>query len=152
MNANLEDLVSRDVSRILSAAGRLLHEWNGAALNDLAAHLPVIRQQLQGLEFGGLLFPNKEHVNRALKRIEHAHGRKGCLCALYAGYLMYNPKREEQDGRVRITASVYVQEPWVDHYLCECMACGARFRVTERESHYFWWDWTCIEPGRIQRC
>lgn len=151
MNDSLEDLLSRDVPRILTASGKLLHEWDLEVLNELADHLPVIRKQLEGLEFGGALFPNQEHVNRALKRIEYAHQHKGCLCQMYVGYLMYDPKRENKAGRVRITSTVYVQEPWVDHYLCECMACGAVFKITERESHYFWWDWTRVKPGKIRR-
>ena len=137
----LDDLLSRDATRIWSAASAIRRLRDTEQLARLAAKLDEIRAATQGVELGGALRPNSSHLEFALKKLEFTRDARGCLCALYEMDGMYDPEQERTDGHVRIVGTVN-GERWVDHYECECTQCAQRFRVEPRASHYTWWQWT----------
>ena len=51
---------------------------------------------------------------------------------------MYNPKREEKDGNVRILETRVLEGGWIDTHVCECAVSSTRFDVEEREYHSTW--------------
>jgi hypothetical protein len=137
----LADLLSRDPQRVWAASGAVIRETDDEVLAELASHLPQIEEHTAGLDLGGALFPNSEHLRQALRVLEAVQGDT-CRCQLYPPYLFYNPRTEAQAGHVRILASDIPEENLLYH--CECRICGAWYLVEEGESHYTWWQWTEI--------
>ncbi len=137
----LDDLLSGDPMRIWSASGSVRHLRDQLELLELASHIDKIRNATKGVNLGGALRPNSSHLNFALQKLEYVRDSKGCLCKLYTLDEMYNPKREEASGYIRIVETKYLEGKWVDYYSCECVYCGVKFQVEEREYHYTWWAW-----------
>ena len=144
MRVLLEDLVSGDPSRVWASACAVIVLRKAEVLDMLVAHLPEIRQKTHDLELGGGVFPNAEHLKFSLRKLEYHRDGAGCLCRLYPEYLMYNPQKEATAEHVQIDEVTYVNEKWVDAYVCTCTRCGTKFRVTEGESHYPWWKWEVV--------
>ena len=86
-----------------------------------------------GIALGGAFHPNARHLAFAIGKLEFVKDGRGCLCALYERDHFYNPVDEEKNGRIRILDTTFVSGPYVDFYDCECVTCGARYRVIERE-------------------
>lgn len=147
MSTLLQDITSGDARKIWASASAIIHTREEETLNLLASHLPEIRAKTRNVELGGALFPNSEHLKFALQKLEYYKNRTGCLCRLYLEYLMYDPRREETEGNVRIVGICYMEGAWVDAYDCKCTLCGTAFRVEERESHYTWWGWKIATPS-----
>ena len=150
MSTLLEDITSRDPARVWSSSCAIIKLRDAAELARLAAHLPEIERSTRDLALGGALFPNVEHLRFTLRKLAYHQQSMGCLCRLYPEYLLFNPRQEAEAGNVRIDDVTYVEGRWVDAYVCTCTACGARYRVEEREYHYTWWGWTALAPEPLQ--
>jgi hypothetical protein len=125
----------------------------------LIKHLTEIKQKTAGLNMGGGFAPNQRFIDFAIKTIEFHKENKGCPCALFVEkfkltgdsidreiqYECTNPNEEAEKGNVKILDIVHIEKKWVDYYLAECLRCGQKFKVEEREYHYIWWKWTKIE-------
>ncbi|MDV6374531.1 hypothetical protein [Deinococcus arenicola] len=143
MSTLLADLLSRDPQRIWSSACAVIRLHGGPALDELAAHLPKIERETAGVALGGALFPNSEHLQQALGVLRVR--RDGvCSCRLYPIYLMYDPEKEVQAGRVQM---LYADGPsnWNMNYRCRCFRCGTDYDVEQGESHYAWWQWRAVQ-------
>lgn len=112
-------------------------------LDELTAHLPRIERATAGVELGGGLFPNAEHLAQAV-RVLRLRLDGGCPCHLYPSYLMYNPEKEVQAGRVQILSATEPPD-WNMSYRCRCNACGTEYDVEQGEYHYTWWQWRAAE-------
>src|SRR5688572_25310012 len=144
MSTLLEDITSRDRVRVWASSCAIIKLRDTVELDALSARLADIRTATANLSLGGMVFPNAEHLNFAIRKLEYHQQRAGCLCRLYSEYLMFSPEQEEAAGNIRIEAITYIKEKWVDTYSCVCTACGARYTVTEGESHYMWWKWSAV--------
>lgn len=134
----LLELTSRDPHRVWAAVHAVIRAPR-AELLLLVPALPEIRQATQGLDLGGALFPNTQHLEHALRVLEAA--RDGlCPCQVYPAWLFYNPEKEAARGAVEILSS---SEPdWHMTYTCRCLSCGRTYEVEQGEYHYTWWQWT----------
>ena len=141
MSELLQDMTSRDATRVWSGSCAIIKLRDTGELDLLAANIDVIRRETENLQLGGQLFPNAEHLRLALRKLRYYRAHSGCLCALYPEYLMYNPQEEARAGNVVIERVIYLQDKYVDAYICTCTTCGTRYRVEEREYHYMWWGW-----------
>ncbi|GGR11542.1 hypothetical protein [Deinococcus ruber] len=144
MDSLLADLLSQAPDRVLTSASAVNHTRDAALLTRLAAALPQIRRQTQDLDLGGLLFPNSQHVQQAIRVIEN-HQSGGCFCQVYPGYVFYNPEAEAQAGHVRITRQD--APDWNMTYDCVCTVCGRTYAVQQGEYHYTWWEWRAVKDG-----
>lgn len=140
----LQDLLSGDSTRILTACGAILRNWDLQFLTELASHVPEIREKTKDVALGGALHPNSAHLANAIRRMEFARDCQGCLCTLYADDQFSNPSQESDRGHVKILETKLQDGNYVDYYICECQHCGARHQVTERDYHYTWWGWSRI--------
>ena len=140
----LEDLLSRDPTRIWAASSAVVRLRDPQELDRLAQSVAEIRRETRGVALGGSLYPNAERLRFVLHKLEYHRGRSGCLCRLYPEYLMYDPREEAAAGNVRIEDTIYLEGQRVDAYGCACTVCEARYRVEEREYHYIWWGWTAL--------
>ncbi len=147
MSTLLEDITSCDPMRIWASACAIIKLRDTPELDRLATHLGEIESATRNVALGGALFPNREHLRLAMRKLVYHRDRTGCLCHLYPEYLLYNPAQEAADGNVRIDGVTYLDGDWVDAYTCTCLVCGARYRVEERESHYTWWGWKELLPA-----
>ena len=145
--ALVDDLLSRDRSRILSAVWALIRTRDDAALRAVRARLPELEDAVDEVELGGMLASNGRHVTHAFDRVRlHASGR--CLCGAYAEHDMYDPAREQTLGHVAIVDEIPVVVRgvhWRPRRICACADCGRRFDVEENEHHYPWWRWRDAE-------
>lgn len=141
MSILLEDFTSGDPHRIWSASGAVAKLRDAEELDRLARNFALIWCKTRGIKLGGMFVPNAEHLRFALRKLRYHRDRRGCLCRLYPEYLFFNPDDEAAAGNVCIESTTYVEGRWVDRYTCVCTACGTRYRVEERESHYLWWGW-----------
>ncbi len=137
----LEDFLSRDAQRIWSASCGVAKLRDVAQLDELSANLPAIRRATKGVELGGALFLNSQHLKFALEKLKFWTQKSGCLCQLYPRYLMFNPQKEQDAGNVQILQTESNQEQWATNYRCQCAVCGAQYSVQEGEYHYTWWQW-----------
>jgi hypothetical protein len=146
----LDDLISRDPQRIWSASCAVHRLRAPEPLAILVQNLDLIRTRTAGINLGGALRANASHLAFALRKLEFVRDERGCLCALYPLYDLYNPANEAAAGNIRITGTTHVANTdgtvsaYVDFYACDCALCPARFRVEEREYHYTWWAWRLI--------
>lgn len=140
----LADITSRDPQRVVGAMWALVGLRDAADLDALVAALPEIERATAGLELGGMFYSNNETLAFALRKLRYHRDRAGCLCGLYPGHLLFDPKKEAEDGNVRIVETRYVDDKLLDSYRCECALCGAAFRVQYGEQHWSWWEWTPI--------
>ncbi len=141
----LNDLLSRDATKIWSAAGAILNSWDRPMLLELAQQLPEIREKTKGIDLGGLLHPNVVHLANALRRIEYVRDSEACLCKLYGATQFDNPQQESERGHVKILETKFADGYYVDFYTCECQHCHARYKVSEREYHYTFWTWSVLD-------
>ncbi|WP_221089334.1 hypothetical protein [Deinococcus aquaedulcis] len=138
----LAELTSRDHHRVWAASHAVIR-LPAASRLPLVPHLAAIQQATEDLDLGGAFYPNNDHLRQALRAVEAA--RDGlCACALYPGYLFYNPKKEQESGAVTILSSS--PPDWNMTYSCQCRACGAVYDVEQGEYHYTWWDWKPATP------
>lgn len=141
----LDDLTSKDPTRIWAASSAIRTLRDSVLLAELAAQIEQIRASTQGVELGGVLRPNASHLNFALRKLEWVRNAEGCLCGLYPLDEMYDPDREAEVGNVRRLTTQYLEGGYIDFYETECTICGACFRVEERDYHYTWWSWKRIK-------
>jgi hypothetical protein len=140
MGTLLEDITSGDAHRIWESSCAIAKLRDTHELDVLAAHLPEIEKKTEGIDLGGALFPNREHLKFALRKLRYHKAKAGCLCRLYPDRLMFNPIREEEAGNIRILESLRSNER-NDSYRCQCVHCATIFNVEEGEYHYTWWAW-----------
>lgn len=89
----LQDLLSRDATRITDAARIVARLFSAPSLDALAAHVDLIERSCHGITLGGMLISNQAHLEAALKRLRHWQAHAGCLCALNPGYPFFDPRR-----------------------------------------------------------
>lgn len=137
----LDDLLSKDPTRIWSVSSAIRTLRDSALLAELATHIEQIRTSTQGIDLGGALRPNSSHLNFALRKLEWVRNSEGCLCGLYALDDMYDPPREAEAGNITILSTQYMEGGNVDFYNAKCNVCGTLFRIWEQDYHYPWWSW-----------
>ncbi|MFB9313377.1 hypothetical protein [Nocardioides plantarum] len=140
----VQDLLSDDGSRVMSAVWDVLGTRDPEVLEPLLRVLPTIKEATQDLELGGALIANASHVARALDRVA-LFGRGTCLCTAYLFDQLSDPAKEERRGHVRIVETIPGDGSWVPDRICECTDCGRRYRVEEGLYHYPWWAWTSLD-------
>ena len=144
MSTLLDDITSGDAHRIWESACAIATLRDASELDLLYAHLPDIENKTRGIDLGGMLFPNREHLNFALRKLRFYKSKAGCLCRLYPERLMFNPSREAEAGNIRILETVQSND-WNVFYKCQCALCNTVFRVEEGEYHYTWWKWSFVK-------
>lgn len=141
----LDDLISRDVTRIWKACGEIRHLRNMGELSSLIENIELIRERTKNVDLGGRVRPNSTHLDLALRKLEFIRDGEGCFCKLYMLDDMFGPEGEQTAGNISIEAATRTPDGYIDHYRCKCSVCGAKYRVTEREYHYTWWKWELEE-------
>ncbi|SCX49693.1 hypothetical protein SAMN03159343_2253 [Klenkia marina] len=136
----VQDLLSRDPGRVISAAWTLLGTRDPAVLTPVLTAVDAIEDATAGLRLGGALASNAGHLASGLERARTL-GRGECLCTCYPGHSFYEPDREQAKGYVRVVGTVPDERQWVDDSICECTNCGRRYQVEHGEGHYPWWRW-----------
>ena len=144
-DALLQDLLSRDASRIHAAGSQLARSFSTPTLEALAPHAERIEKACQGVQLGGALVRNDVHLNAALRRLHHWRERRGCLCALYPHYLFFKPQSLIAQGQVRLLERGTADDGWGERHRVACTGCGRHWDATDREYHYPWWEWTPVE-------
>ncbi|WP_303637937.1 hypothetical protein [Stenotrophomonas tuberculopleuritidis] len=145
----LQDLLSRDATRITDAARSVARLFDASSLHALAAHVDLIERSCQGIALGGLLVSNQAHLKAALHRLRYWQARQGCLCALNPGYPFFDPRRLLEQGQVRLLRVEEAEGGWGDCHTVSCAQCGRHWQAIDREYHYPWWEWTALTalPG-----
>ncbi|RYF40827.1 MAG: hypothetical protein EOO38_21420 [Cytophagaceae bacterium] len=128
----MDKLTSGDAHRIWESACAIATLREEGNLDLLCAHLSDIEKTTRGIELGGMLFPNREHLNFALRKLRYSNSNAVCLCHLSLERLMFNLAWEEETGNVRILETTGSPEynPMYQ-YQCQCALCGPQFLVEE---------------------
>ncbi|SDH92574.1 hypothetical protein [Agrococcus jejuensis] len=145
--ALVDDLLSRDRSRILDAVWAIIRARDDAALHAVRKRLAEVEDAVDEVDLGGMLASNGRHVTHAIDRVR-MHWRGECLCRAYRDHEMYDPAQEVAFGHVTLVEEIPVivgGSPWRPRRICACTACGQRYDVTEDEGHYVWWRWRTVE-------
>lgn len=146
-NEILRDILSKDTHRVWFASGEIISMGQDQKrILPLIPHLLEIKRETAGLSMGGAFASNQRLVDFAIKTIEFYRDSSECPCRLYpesGGDCIFNPMKEAERGNVKIIETVpFEKSEWIDYYLVECLKCGQRFKVIEREYHFTWWQWT----------
>ncbi|MCW4454175.1 hypothetical protein OK348_05150 [Flavobacterium sp. MXW15] len=139
--ALLQALTSRDARRIQAAASQVARLHAAGALDALAPHAETIGKACAGIELDGALIGNQVHLAFALRRLRYWRDRTGCLCALYPGYVFFDPRCLIEQGQVRLLERGEAEDGWGERHRVACSACGQAWDATDREYHYPWWEW-----------
>ncbi|KXU98245.1 hypothetical protein GPNADHDJ_00802 [Stenotrophomonas maltophilia] len=137
----LQDLLSRDATRITDAARIVARLFSAPSLDALAAHVDLIERSCHSITLGGMLISNQAHLEAALKRLRHWQAHAGCLCALNPGYPFFDPRRLIEQGQMQLLALQEAEDGWGDCHNVACMHCGQHWQAIDREYHYPWWEW-----------
>lgn len=137
----LQDLLSRDGTRITDAARTVARLFTAATLEGLAPHADLIEQRCQGIRLGGMLVSNQAHLGAALQRLRYWQARAGCLCALNRGYPFFDPRRLIEQGQMQLLSLEEAKDGWGDCHAVSCTQCGQHWQAIDREYHYPWWEW-----------
>lgn len=147
----VQDLVSGDERRVLSAVWAIRSTRDPGVLAPLVTALPLIEQATEDLELGGALLSNSSNLEAALDRIR-LFGTGACLCTAYPADQSSDPTTEEERDHVRVVETIPNDGQWVPDRICECTTCRRRYRVEEGLYHYPWWKWTPLdEQGHRRR-
>ena len=146
MDANtvLQGFLSADAARIRGAAFDVLYAKHDAAkLSPLLPYADNIVEATRTIELGGVLIPNRIHVNEAVAVLRfYAQENVACSCQLFLSqYEWYSPEHEVELGAISILDTQKIQGKWVDYYHCQCTRCQQEFKVSEGEGHGLWWHW-----------
>jgi hypothetical protein len=136
------DITSKDIHKVWLASCEIINngqDHDGIA--PLIKYLPEIKEKTKDLDLGGLIAPNRRFVDFAIKTIEFHKDSKECTCTLYKDYEMFNPKKEAGKGNIIIYETVLINEDYPDYYIAECLKCGRKIKIFEREYHFTWWEW-----------
>lgn len=138
----IEDITSRDTHRVwIASCGIVKSGQNRNDILPLIKYLLEIKEKTKGLDMGGLLAPNQRFVDMAIKTIEFHRDSKECPCILYTEFESFNPKIETDKGSIKIHEIVMYDEYYPNYYIAEYVKCGSKFKISEREYHYTWWEW-----------
>lgn len=137
----VQDFLSGDMNRVLSALWTVVRTREPAVLAPLVTALPAIEEANAEADLGGMLASNNANLVHALARIE-LFGKGVCLCAAYLSHQFYDPAKEEHERHVRIVESVPNPKQWEPDRVCECRDCSKRYQVEQGEYHYTWWKWS----------
>ncbi|MCO7399626.1 hypothetical protein NJH49_11110 [Stenotrophomonas maltophilia] len=137
----LQDLLSRDASRITDAARTVARLFTPSSLEALASHADLIERHCQPIELGGMLVSNQAHLKAALRRLRHWQAREGCLCALNPTYPFFDPRRLLEQGHMQLLSLQEAEDGWGDCHTVACAHCGQHWQAIDREYHYPWWEW-----------
>jgi len=160
----IEKIISRDTHKVWEAACKIIELGRDREkIAPLIEYLPLITEKTGGLDMGGGFANNQRFIDYAITTIEF-HKNNQCPCGLYVAkytsthqaylnkkiqYECTNPNREVEKGNIKILDIVRIEEKWVDYYLVECLKCGTKYKVEEREGHYMWWHWIKIKKRKI---
>ncbi|HYQ22465.1 hypothetical protein [Stenotrophomonas sp.] len=140
-DALLQDLLSRDATRIVDAARTVARLFDTAVLDALAPHVGRIESACAGIALGGALLSLKTHLEFALRRLNYWQARNGCLCALNPHYPFFDPRRLIEQGQMQLLSVDDAEDGWGECHHVACTQCGQRWQATDREYHYPWWEW-----------
>lgn len=143
-DALLQDLLSRDATRIHRAASTVARSFDVTLLDALAPHAEMIEQRCEGVALGGMLIANQTHLKAALQRLRYWRARDGCLCALNPAYHFFDPRRLIEQGQMQMLSVEEAEGGWGDCHTVACTQCDQRWQAIDREYHYPWWEWTAI--------
>ena len=153
----LEKITSQDAHLVWKASCEIISfGQNRDRILPLIEHLEKIITKTAGINFGGAFAPNRRFVDFAIETIKFHKENVECPCALFVKkykltndqtdkeiqYEFINPNEEFEKRNVRISDTVYTEKKWIDYHLVECLRCGQKFKVIERDYHYKWWGWT----------
>jgi hypothetical protein len=140
----LDDLLSKDPTRIWTGAGAIRRLRDLETLAALATYIDEIKRCTSGVDLGGALRPNASHLHFALRKLEFVRAGRGCLCQLYPEDDFYDPQREAADGHVEIVESIVNADACSHIVVCRCTQCDRRYTADERQYHYTWWAWMAL--------
>jgi hypothetical protein len=141
----IEDITSRDTHKVwLSSCEIIKSGQNHSIITPLVEYLPEIKEKTKGLDMGGLVASNQRFVDFAIRTIEFHRDSKECPCILYKEHETFNPKEEAEKGNIKIIETIMIDENYPDYYLAECLRCGRKIKISEREYHYTWWQWELL--------
>lgn len=107
---------------------------------QLANHKKAMQEAVKGVNLGGLIASNNRFLDRAFQIIEFHERNQGCSCSLMGEDS--NPRHLVEDGYFEGRETVYhPNSNYPDYYILQCNSCGSLFKVSERESHFTWWEW-----------
>ncbi|WP_295520516.1 hypothetical protein [uncultured Stenotrophomonas sp.] len=140
-DALLQDLMSGDATRIHASASRVAVMFDRTELDALAPHADRIERACAGVTLGGALLANQVHLQAALQRLRFWQAQAGCLCALTPKYLFFDPRRLIAQGQMQLLSVGDADDGWGECHHVACTQCGQRWKATDREYHYPWWEW-----------
>lgn len=134
----LDDLLSGDAGRILSATEEILATHDTRTLDVLTDALDRIGAATIGVDLGGAFVPNRLRLAHALDRLrlyanERANGRSktNCYCRLFGGYMLASPDYYAKRKRLEVVSKTVLKEEYATVFRCRCTGCGTEFIARE---------------------
>ena len=142
----IKDITSGDTHKVWSSSCEIISIGQSREkISPLINHLPLIKEKTNGLSMGGGFAPNRRFVDYAIRIIEFHKNNSGCTCELYADkYECNDPEKEADKKNVVIENVTMIDGSWIDYYILRCTRCGQRFKTSEGQGHYTWWQWTTL--------
>lgn len=138
-----DHLISGDHKRVIDGAwGIINNRYHKNFIQPFIEHLPLIHEKTDNLDMGhGMVMSNKRFVNCAVKTIELHRDGVQCPCVLHRELECFNPDTEEGSGHIIVVDRIFAHSNYIDYFIVECKHCKQRYKVTENDYHFRYWDW-----------
>lgn len=142
----LKDLTSQTYELVKNASWEIInHRYDREYIGFFIPHLVLIHATTDDLDMGhGMVMSNKRFVNAAVKTIELFRDGVQCPCVLHRELECFNPDVEEGSGHIIVVDRIFAHSNYIDYFIVECKHCQQRYKVTENDYHFRYWDWQPI--------
>lgn len=145
LNKILQNLKSKDPSKILDAVWWILGSADREVLSELMPYLPELRKEIQKINLGGMIYSNNKNFELAVSYIQDFCSGK-CRCSLYARTQQFSPQMEANKNHIVILSSTLKKELYEEHFNVECSLCKKHFNVREVHGwHVPWYEWIAVD-------
>lgn len=140
----LQGFLSKDARKVLTASHEVIHSviTDRERIESLVPHLDLIKEQVQGLSYGGAILPNQRFVDKALTVIKESKGSK-CLCEYAFDGFGQCAQMMEKYGFVLLSEKT---EGYINKGEIECPKCHQRYIV---EEEFTGWHVTSTRYRRV---
>jgi hypothetical protein len=138
-------LIENNSSRVLAGSVEVRNSNDRTILHAVAERVLPKRAQVEDIELGGGIIPNKHWLQLALTKLELSKG-DAYFCPMYPHSEFCDPEKEQDSHNVSTELRERNFKTWSTDHISHCKNCGQCFEVHGKSGwHVSWWKWSELE-------